>query len=73
MKEFNVSEWLIEKANELARKHADIIEQECKMLCDQYNVKPQKLIIKYYQTNKIAIDIKGVEFEINNVFTYGDE
>ena len=73
MDDLNISEWLIKKSNELAAKHANIIEQECKMLCDQYNIKPQKLIIKYYQTNKIVIDIKGVEFEINNVFTYGDE
>ena len=73
MNELNISEWLMKKSKELAIKHADIIENECKILCDQYNIKPQKLMIKYYQTNKIVIDIKGVEFEINNVFTYGDE
>jgi len=55
-------------ANEIARRHAEIIEKECKMVIDKFKCNPEDLIIKYDHSAKISIDIKAVKFEIENVF-----
>lgn len=64
----SLSNLIEEKSKELALKHAEIIENECKKVIDKFNCQPEDLIIEYHENTKICIKIKGSEFVINNVF-----
>lgn len=61
-----------EKINELvldmARKHAEILENECKLACEKFNVSPDQLIIKYMGNVSIQIDVRASHFQIRNEF-----
>lgn len=59
-----------QKCLELARKHADILEEECKKVCEQYDIDQANLIIEYHSDNSIKIKIQASHFKVTNVFTY---
>ena len=67
-----IQQMLIKKSNELAKRHSDIIENECKNAVEKYNVNPSQLIIEYHNQTNIKICIQVSEFEIVNHFTYRD-
>lgn len=56
------------KACEISNKHAEIIEQHCKSVCENFNFKPEELIIEYHSNCEIIIKVKLDHFEINNQF-----
>lgn len=58
-----------QKAKEIASKHAEIIEYECKLACMKFNCRPEDLIIEYIGRTQIKINVKASHFEITNVFT----
>lgn len=61
-----------QKAMELARKHAEILEEECKKVCEQYDVGPANLIIEYHADTSIKIKIQASHFKVTNTFVYDD-
>lgn len=65
----NIQNLIEEKSKELARKHAAIIEYECKRVCEKYNVHPSQLILNYFPNNIIEININITHrFKIENIF-----
>lgn len=66
-----------EKINDLvmcvALKHASIIEDECKKVCDKFNCEGKDLIIEYHDKTLIKIKIKGSEFTIENKYIVNGE
>ena len=69
----DIQKMIIEKSKELAKRHAEIVENECKSLCEKYNITTDNLIIKYHINNEIEIDVKGVHFQITNEFVINKE
>lgn len=59
--------------NNIARKHAEIIENECKIVCAKYNCDASDLIIEYHDHTHIKINAKGSHFTIENVYTFNKE
>ena len=59
-------------ALDIAKKHAEITERECKLVCDKFNCQPEDLVMRCYVNTEIKIDVKGSHFKIENVFTYGE-
>jgi hypothetical protein len=53
----------------LARKHAEIIENECQAVMHKFNCHPEDLIIEYHDNTHIFIKVKGSEFVIQNLYT----
>lgn len=59
---------LQDKVNEIATKHAKIIEDECKKVCDKFNCNPEDLIMEYHANTQIKIGVRAAHFEITNIF-----
>jgi hypothetical protein len=55
--------------NDIARKHASIIEEECKRVCEKFNCPSTDLIIEYHDQTRIKIRVLGSDFTIDNVYT----
>lgn len=66
-----------EKINELAmyaaKNHIEIIENECKKVCDKFNCPPSDLIIEYHDKTVIKINVFGSEFTIENIYSINGE
>ena len=60
-------------AMDLAKKHAEIIEEECKKACKNFVVEPKDLILEYHGHAEIKIKIQASHFEIKNSFQIKDE
>jgi len=58
--------------NDIAKKHAEIIEDECKKVCEKYNCQPSDLLIEYYDHTHIKINARGSEFTIENVYNFNN-
>lgn len=56
----------------LAKKHAEILEQELKAVCELYEIPPHKIHINLFPDGVHRISIVLSEFQITNTFTYGD-
>ena len=65
----NLSEIINIKVNELSKIHADIIENECKKVCEKFKVSPSDLIIECHGNSEINIKIQASSFGITNNFT----
>lgn len=68
----NLSEMINKKAMELASKHGEIIENEIKMACNKFDVKPNDLIIQYGLNAEIKLLVKASYFKITNQFVCED-
>ena len=66
------NELIQKKVMEVARKHAEIIENECKMVCEKFNCDRDDLIIEYHKNTQIKITVKASHFEITNNFIFKD-
>jgi len=62
-----------EKANKIAKQHIEILELECKRICEKYNCSPKDLIIEYHSNTQIKINVKAINFEIMNQFIFRDD
>lgn len=63
-----MNELIKEKVNKIAGKHAQIIEKECKIACEKFNVTGDKLIIEFHANAEIKIKINASHFKIENNF-----
>jgi hypothetical protein len=54
---------------EIAQKHASIIEEECKKVCERFNCPSTDLIIEYHDHTNIKIRVHGSDFTIDNIYT----
>lgn len=61
-----------DKVKEIASKHYEIIENECKEVCKRFNCNPCDLIIEFHVNTEIKIKINASNFSIVNKFTYND-
>lgn len=68
----NIQEIIQDKIIEMASKYSQIIENECRQICDKFNCLPEALIIEYHANTEIKIKIQASHFEIKNVFTYNN-
>lgn len=59
-----------QKCKEIAIKHAVIIENECKKVCEKFNCTAEDLIIEYHDNTYIKIKVKGSEFIIENNYIF---
>ena len=55
-------------SDDIARKHATIIENECKSVMHKFNCRPEDLIIEYRDNTRIFIKVKGSEIVIHNQY-----
>ena len=60
------------KANEIAKKHIEIIESECSKVCERFHCYPKDLIIEYHANTQIKIKVQASHFEITNTFIFDD-
>jgi hypothetical protein len=68
-----MNKFIDEIVQEIAIKHAKIIEEECKKSCEKFNCNASDLVIQYNGNTKIKILVKSSDFEIINIFTYNGE
>lgn len=69
----SLMESVMETVNNIAKKHADIIEHECRKVCERFNCPPTDLIIEYHDHTRIKIRVHGSDFTIENVFAIEDK
>lgn len=65
-----IQKLIIEKSAEIAKKHAEIMEQECKRVCERFNCNPNDLILECHPSMEFKIKINASHFKIENEFTY---
>lgn len=61
-----------DKVNELAKQHIEILEQECKKVCNKFNCNADDLIIEFHANTEIIIQVKASHFTITNKFEFSD-
>ena len=64
-----ISEMINELAMSVAKKHPEIMENECKKVMERLGCLPNDLIIEYHDKATFVIKVMGSEFSIENTYT----
>ncbi len=65
---------LVEKVTkELAYRHAKIIEDECRAVCNNYKCSPDQLILEFKFDTEVHIKIDATKFQIKKIFTFDEK
>jgi len=68
----SISEMVNKKCIELAKKHAEIIESECKLICEKFNCAPSDLELEYNDKMQITIKINASRLVVEHKFIVKD-